>query len=167
MQGHTRNPLADPGLLGVTAGATFAVVFAIYVVGVTDLTGYAWFAMGGAGLATVAVFAIGSTRGGPDPVSLVLAGAAVSALLLALAQGMVLQDLSTLDEYRFWAVGSTAGRDMEVLYQVLPFIARRPAARGRRRTGAQPAPARRRRRPLARHEPARPQDRRHRSPSCC
>ena len=123
MQGHTRNPLADPGLLGVTAGATFAVVFAIYVVGVTDLVGYAWFAMGGAGLATLAVFAIGSTRGGPDPVSLVLAGAAVSALLLALAQGMVLQDLSTLDEYRFWAVGSTAGRDMEVLYQVLPFIA--------------------------------------------
>ena len=68
------------------------------------------------------MFAIGSTKGGPDPVSLVLAGAAVSALLLALAQGMVLQDLSTLDEYRFWAVGSTAGRDMEVLYQVLPFI---------------------------------------------
>ncbi len=122
MQGHTRNPLADPGLLGVTAGATFAVVFAIYVVGVTDLTGYAWFAMGGAGLAALAVFAIGSTRGGPDPVSLVLAGSAVSALLLALSQGMVLQDLSTLDEYRFWAVGSTAGRDMDVLYQVLPFI---------------------------------------------
>ena len=123
MQGHTRNPLADPGLLGVTAGATFAVVLAIYVVGVTSLAGYAWFALAGAGLASVAVFAIGSTRGGPDPVSLVLAGAAVNALLLAFAQAFVLRDLDTLDAYRFWAVGSTAGRDMDVLLQVLPFIA--------------------------------------------
>jgi iron complex transport system permease protein len=123
MQGHTRNPLADPGLLGVTAGATFAVVLAIYLVGVTSLAGYAWFALAGAGLASVAVFAIGSTRGGPDPVSLVLAGAAVNALLLAFAQAFVLRDLDTLDAYRFWAVGSTAGRDMDVLLQVLPFIA--------------------------------------------
>jgi iron complex transport system permease protein len=122
MQGHTRNPLADPGLLGVTAGATFAVVLAIYLVGVTSLVGYAWFALAGAGLASIAVFAIGSTRGGPDPVSLVLAGAAVNALLLALAQAVVLRDLDTLDAYRFWAVGSTAGRDMDVLLQVLPFI---------------------------------------------
>ncbi len=87
MQGHTRNPLADPGLLGVEAGAAFAVVLGIYVFGVTDLTGYAWFSLVGAGLAAAAVFAIGSTRGGPDPVSLVLAGTAVSALLLSLHPG--------------------------------------------------------------------------------
>jgi iron complex transport system permease protein len=122
MQGHTRNPLADPGLLGVEAGAAFAVVLGIFAFGVTDLTGYAWFSLVGAGLAAAAVFAIGSTRGGPDPVALVLAGAAVSALLLALTQAVVLRDIDTLDAYRFWAVGSVAGRGMDVFWQVLPFI---------------------------------------------
>jgi iron complex transport system permease protein len=122
MQGHTRNPLADPGLLGVEAGAAFAVVIGIYVFGVTSLTGYAWFSLVGAGIAAAAVFAIGSTKGGPDPVSLVLAGTAVSALLYALTQTVVVRDIDTLDAYRFWAVGSVAGRGMDVFWQVLPFI---------------------------------------------
>ena len=122
MQGHTRNPLADPGLLGVTAGASFAVVLGIFVFGVTSLTGYAWFSMAGAGLAAAAVFAIGSSGGRPNPVSLVLAGAAVSALLLSLTQAIVLRDLETLDDFRFWNVGSTAGRDFDVVVQVAPFI---------------------------------------------
>jgi iron complex transport system permease protein len=122
MQGHTRNPLAEPGLLGVSNGAAFAVVVGIYVFGVTDLAGYAWFSLVGAGLASVAVFAIGSTRGGPNPVSLLLAGMAVSALLLSLTQAIVLHDEATLDEYRFWAVGSVTGRPLDVLWQVLPFL---------------------------------------------
>ena len=122
MQGHTRNPLADPGLLGVTAGASFAVVLGIFVFGVTSLTGYAWFSMAGAGLAAAAVFAIGSSGGRPNPVSLVLAGAAVSALLLSLTQAIVLRDLETLDDFRFWNVGSTAGRDFDMVVQVAPFI---------------------------------------------
>lgn len=122
MQGHMRNPLADPGLLGVTSGASFAVVVGIYVFGVGSLTGYAWFSLIGAGLASLAVFAIGSTRGGPDPVSLVLAGTAVTALLSALTQGIVLRDVETLDAYRFWAVGSVTGRGLDVVAQVLPFL---------------------------------------------
>lgn len=122
MQGHTRNPLAEPGLLGVSAGAACAVVIGIYVFGVTSLTGYAWFSLVGAGLAAAAVFAIGSTRGGPDPISLVLAGAAVTALLMAFTQAIVLRDTETLDAYRFWAVGSVSGRDMDVFWQVLPFM---------------------------------------------
>jgi iron complex transport system permease protein len=122
MQGHTRNPLADPGLLGVEAGAALAVVIGIHAFGVTSLTGYAWFSLVGAGLAATAVFAIGSTRGGPNPVSLVLAGAAVTALLGSLTQTIVLRDLDTLDAYRFWAVGSVNGRGMEVFWEVLPFI---------------------------------------------
>ena len=122
MQGHTRNPLADPGLLGVEAGAAFAVVIGIYAFGVQDLTGYAWFSLAGAGLAAAAVFAIGSTRGGPDPVSLVLAGTAVSALLLSLTQTVILRDIDTLDAYRFWAVGSVSGRGMDVFWEVLPFM---------------------------------------------
>jgi len=122
MQGHTRNPLADPGLLGVEAGAAFAVVIGIYLFHVQDLTDYAWFSLAGAGLAAAAVFAIGSTRGGPDPVSLVLAGTAVSALLAALTQTVILRDVDTLDAYRFWAVGSVSGRGMDVFWEVLPFM---------------------------------------------
>ena len=122
MQGHTRNPLADPGLLGVTAGASFAVVLGIFVFGVTSLSGYAWFSLAGAGLAAAAVFTIGSAGGRPDPVSLVLAGTAVSALLLSLTQAIVLRDLDTLDDFRFWNVGSAAGRDFDVVAQVAPFI---------------------------------------------
>ena len=123
MQGHTRNPLADPGLLGVEAGASCAVVLAIYTLGVDDLTGYAWFALAGAGIASAAVFAIGTSRGGPDPVSLVLAGAAMSALLLAITQAIVVRDAQTLDAYRFWVVGSVSGRPMSVFWEVLPFLA--------------------------------------------
>ena len=122
MQGHTRNPLADPGLLGVEAGAACAVVVAIFALGVEDLAGYAWFALAGARLAAVAVFAIGTTRCGPDPVSLVLAGAAVSALLMAVTQAVVVRDAETLDAYRFWVVGSASGRSMSVFWQVLPFL---------------------------------------------
>lgn len=122
MQGHTRNPLADPGLLGVTSGASFAVVVGIYALGVSDPTSYAWFALVGAGAAAALVFAIGSTRGGPDPVTLVLAGTAVSALLGAFTQTILLRDIETLDDYRFWVVGSVAGRDLGVLWQLLPFM---------------------------------------------
>jgi iron-siderophore transport system permease protein len=122
MQGHTRNPLADPGLLGVEAGAAFAVVIGISVFGVQDLTGYAWFSLAGAGLAAAAVFAIGSTKGGPDPISLVLAGTAVSALLYAFTQTVIIRDVKALDDYRFWAVGSVSGRGLDVFWDVLPFI---------------------------------------------
>ncbi|WP_307828096.1 iron ABC transporter permease [Nocardioides sp. SYSU D00038] len=122
MQGHTRNPLAEPGLLGVEAGAAFAVVLAIYTLGIEDLGGYAWFAMLGAGIASAVVFAIGSTRGGPDPISLILAGAAVTALLAALTQAVVIRSTDVLDAYRFWVVGSTAGRQLDVFWQVLPFV---------------------------------------------
>jgi iron complex transport system permease protein len=123
MQGHTRNPLADPGLLGVTAGASFAVVLGVYVFGVGDPLAYAWFALVGAGAAATAVFLIGATRGGPDPVTLVLAGTAVSALLVAFTQTIILRDAATLDEYRFWVVGSVTGRGLDVLAQLAPFMA--------------------------------------------
>ncbi|MFB9314153.1 FecCD family ABC transporter permease [Nocardioides plantarum] len=122
MQGHTRNPLADPGLLGVTSGAAFAVVVGIYAFGVDDPVNYAWFSLVGAGAAAALVFAIGTTRGGPDPVTLVLAGTAVSALLAAGTQTVILRDLDVLDEYRVWVVGSVNGADLGVLLQVSPFM---------------------------------------------
>lgn len=124
MQGHTRNPLADPGILGVNAGAAFLVVIGIYLFGVTDPLGYVWFAFAGAAVASVAVFVLGSIgRGGPTPVTLALAGSAISALLAALTSAVILIDVATLDAYRFWAVGSLAGRDGEVLTHVVWFLA--------------------------------------------
>jgi iron complex transport system permease protein len=123
MQGHTRNPLADPGLLGVSAGAALAVVIGIYAFGVTTLLGYVWFAFAGAFAASIAVFVLGSLGpGGASPVSLALAGVAVTALLGALTSAIVLVDVSTLDAYRFWSVGALAGRGPDVALQVAPFV---------------------------------------------
>ncbi|MCZ2838068.1 FecCD family ABC transporter permease [Modestobacter sp. VKM Ac-2985] len=123
MQGHTRNPLGDPGLLGVTAGASFAVVLSIWLLGITTAGGYVWFAFAGAMLGSVAVFLIASAgRGAPSPVSLALAGAAISYLLYALVQAVTIRETTALDAYRFWVVGALAGRDAEVLTQIAPFI---------------------------------------------
>ncbi len=124
MQGLTRNPLADPGLLGVNAGASLAVVLATSTFGVASMLGYVWFAFAGAALASVAVYALGGVgRSGATPVKLAIAGAALSALLGSFTSALLLLDAATLDQYRFWAVGSVAGRDMEVVKQVLPFLA--------------------------------------------
>jgi ABC-type Fe3+-siderophore transport system permease subunit len=124
MQGHTRNPLGDPGLLGVTAGASLAVVLAISVLGVATPAGYVWFAFAGALAGTVLVYAIGSAgRGGATPVTLALAGAALSALLYAIVRGVLVSDQQTLDSFRFWVVGGLAGRSAEVAAQVAPFVA--------------------------------------------
>jgi iron complex transport system permease protein len=124
MQGVTRNPLADPGILGVDAGAALAVVVAIHTLDVTTLTGYVWFAFAGAALAGVVVYLLGATgRGGATPVKLALAGAALSALLGALISAVLLLDVQTLDRFRFWVVGSLAGRDADVVAQAAPFLA--------------------------------------------
>jgi ABC-type Fe3+-siderophore transport system permease subunit len=124
MQGHTRNPLGDPGLLGVTAGASLAVVLSIAWLGISTPSGYVWFAFLGALAGTVAVYLIGSAgRGGATPVTLALAGAALSALLYGLVRAVLVTDQQTLDSFRFWVVGSLAGRDADVAWQVAPFIA--------------------------------------------
>jgi iron complex transport system permease protein len=123
MQGVTRNPLAEPGILGINAGAAFAVVVAIFLLGVRSVGGYAWFALLGAGLAAVLVFALGASgSGGATPVKLALAGAVLAALLVALTSAVLVLDVRTLDEFRFWIVGSIAGRDTGVALAVAPFI---------------------------------------------
>ena len=124
MQGLTRNPLADPGLLGVGAGAALGVVLTTSVFGVTALFGYIWFAFAGALAATVVVYVLGSLGGGgTNPAKLALAGAAVSALLQSAVSTLLLLDAATLDSYRFWAVGSLNVPDGGTLLQVLPFLA--------------------------------------------
>lgn len=123
MQGHTRNPLADPGLLGISGGAAFCVVLSTTVLGVTDVYGYIWFAFAGAALAALLVFTLGAaSRGGPTPVTLALAGLAVSELLLAITSAMVLGDGPSLDAYRFWAAGALDDRGASLTLQVLPFM---------------------------------------------
>ncbi len=122
MQGLTRNPLADPGLLGVNAGAAFAVVLAIHLLGIASPLGYVWFAFAGAAVAAVLVYALSATgREGATPVKLALAGAAVSALLASATTAVLLLDVRTLDQFRFWAVGSLAGREGAVALQLAPF----------------------------------------------
>lgn len=123
MQGLTRNPLADPGILGVEAGASLAVVLGIYVFGAGHLLGYIWFAFLGAAVVSVAVYALGvSGRDGSNPVKLALAGAAISLLLGSITAAILIRNIDTLTGFRQWAVGSLSGRDTDVALQVLPFV---------------------------------------------
>lgn len=122
MQGLTRNPLADPGLLGVNAGASLAVVTAISVFGVSAPSGYVWFAFLGATVAAVTVYAVASGRQGPTPLGLTLSGAAVAAVLTAVTTLVLLRDLDTLGEYRFWSVGSLVARDIGTIGTLAPFL---------------------------------------------
>ncbi|MYT75713.1 MULTISPECIES: iron chelate uptake ABC transporter family permease subunit [unclassified Streptomyces] len=122
MQTLTRNPLADPGLLGVNAGASAAVVTAIGVLGITSFTGYLWFALAGAAVAATAVNALGGARSA-TPVRLALAGTAVNAALFGYVNGLQQWDLSTLDSMRHWSVGTLAKRDPDLLVTVLPLLA--------------------------------------------
>jgi len=123
MQGLTRNPLADPGLLGVNAGASLFVVLGITFLGITAASGYVWFAFAGAAAATVLVYAVGAGRGGnPTPVTLTLAGAAVTAVITSVITLVLLQNLDTLNQYRFWSVGSLVGRELSTVTVVIPFL---------------------------------------------
>ncbi len=123
MQGVTRNPLADPGILGVDAGAAMCVVIAISVFGITSVLGYAWFAFVGAGLAAIVVYGIASLgREGATPVKLALSGAAVTAAVASVTTTFLLLDQATFDQFRFWQVGALAGRDLTVASQVAPFL---------------------------------------------
>jgi iron complex transport system permease protein len=123
LQGATRNPLADPGILGINAGATLCVVLGISVFGITQLSGYVWLAFLGAGAAMVVVYLVASLgREGATPVKLALAGAAVTAALTSVTSAILITNVETLDQIRFWQVGALTGRTTEILMQVAPFI---------------------------------------------
>ncbi|WP_447644458.1 FecCD family ABC transporter permease [Nocardioides zeae] len=123
MQGLTRNPLADTGLLGVNAGAAFAMVAGITYVGAGTIGGYIWFGFIGAGVAAVAVHLIASLgRGGATPAKLVIAGAAVTAALSSWTTAILLMSRETIDATRRWQIGSVAGKQGDALLTALPFI---------------------------------------------
>lgn len=124
MQALTRNPLADPGILGVSAGASFAIVLAVGVAGLGSFYGYVWFAFAGALAASVLVFLLGRLgRSGLTPVKLALAGVAVTALLNSFTSAIVLTDPDALDRYRFFTAGSMADQDGSTVLRILPFLA--------------------------------------------
>lgn len=123
MQGLTRNPLASPGILGVNAGAAFAVVVGTFIFGSSSLTIYTWYAFAGAAISAIAVYFLGSLgRGGLTPFNLTIAGAALTAFISSITSGILILSQRTLEEIRFWLAGSLAGRDMNLLLQVLPYI---------------------------------------------
>jgi iron complex transport system permease protein len=123
MQALTRNPLAEPRILGVSAGASLGVVIAIAVAGVGTLAGYVWFGIAGAVLAGLVVFGIANrARDGANPVTLALVGAGLDASFGAVVVGLLIVDARTFEEYRFWVVGGLTGRDLAVAGQVAPFV---------------------------------------------
>jgi iron complex transport system permease protein len=123
MQALTRNPLADPGILGVEAGAAAAIVAAVAAFGVTEPSAYIWFSFLGAAVASVGVYVLGSHgRAGATPVRLALAGVAVTAALTAFTNALILLDPEAFDEFRHWVVGSLAGRDLAILAEIGPFL---------------------------------------------
>lgn len=123
IQAITRNPLADPGILGVNAGAAFFVTLAVGLLGLHAISSYLWFAFLGAIVVTLLVYAVGSRgRDGATPVRLVQSGVALSAVLGGIGSSITLLDPLAFDSLRVWAVGSLAGRNMEVAATVAPFI---------------------------------------------
>jgi iron complex transport system permease protein len=118
IQGVTRNPIADPGLLGLNSGASLAVVCAFWLIGVTTPMGYVWFAFAGAAAAAAVVFSVGAGQ----PVRLALVGATVTAFLTPLTTVVLLSDSTAFNQYRFWVVGSLTGRGLESVAQLWPFL---------------------------------------------
>ncbi|WP_328474632.1 iron chelate uptake ABC transporter family permease subunit [Actinoplanes sp. NBC_00393] len=123
IQALTRNPLADPGILGVHAGASFAVTVAVGLIGIRDIGGYMWFAFAGALIVTLMVLALGSTRQGQSPVVMVLAGVCVGAVLSGAASALELTNPDAFDAMRSWNAGSIVGRPLDLVWPVLPFFA--------------------------------------------
>lgn len=124
IQAMTRNSLADPGILGVNAGAAFFMTIAFAVIGLRTIDVYIWTALMGAVITTLAVYALGAThRDGAAPVRLVLSGFAFSAVLGGIGSSVALLNPQAFDAMRTWSVGSIAGRDLHVVTTIAPFVA--------------------------------------------
>jgi iron complex transport system permease protein len=123
MQGLTRNPLAETGILGIEAGGALAVVSILFLFGSSSLSLYATVAFVGAAIAAVLVYGLGSLgRGGATPLNLTVAGAAMTAFISSVTTAILIVSQRTLEEIRFWLAGSLAGRDFEIFWQVFPLM---------------------------------------------
>lgn len=123
MQGLTRNGLADPGILGINAGASMAMVVAVSSFHVTDQQLHVWFAFAGAATAMVFVHGIAAFgRDGMTPVKVAIAGAAITAAVSSWTTAVLLTDKQTMQSFRYWQVGTLGGRDLDLLVSVVPFL---------------------------------------------
>ncbi|HET7627451.1 MAG TPA: iron ABC transporter permease [Bacillales bacterium] len=123
MQGITRNPLASPNILGVNAGASFFIVTSVTFFGITSLAAFTWLAFAGAAVSALIVYFLGSAGSERlTPVKLTLAGAAMAALFSSMTQGLLALNEQTLQAVLFWLIGSVQGRDLNVLFSVLPYL---------------------------------------------
>jgi iron complex transport system permease protein len=123
VQALTRNPLADPGLLGINAGAAAVVVVSIAAFGITAPAGYLPFALLGSAVTAAVVLLLGGGLRGGSPVRLVLAGAAVSVVLAAFTSTVTINYPDVFDVFRFWVVGALQGRGTDVLLATAPLVA--------------------------------------------
>lgn len=122
MQGLTRNPLADPSILGVNSGAALAVVLGLQFAGISSVGGYLWLALLGGLITAVVVYAVASVSQGDQSLTMVLTGAAVTAGVTSIIAGVLVSNQGALQEFRFWQVGSVAGRDAGIITDVLPLL---------------------------------------------
>ncbi|MFQ4148700.1 iron ABC transporter permease [Arthrobacter sp. LAPM80] len=123
MQGVARNPLADPGILGVNAGASLAVVAGIFFLGAASVSSYLWFAFAGSAVSAVVVYAVASLgRSGATPVKLALAGAAIASGMGSLMSAMLVSSRDSLELFRSWQVGALVGKSWDSILSVLPFV---------------------------------------------
>ncbi|GMK40517.1 iron ABC transporter [Paenibacillus sp. CCS19] len=123
MQAVTRNPIADPSILGVNTGASLFVVCGIAFLNISTAGQYIWLALAGAMLTAIFVYGIGSMgRGGATPLKLVLAGAATSAALSSLVSAIMIPRSYVMDQFRFWQVGSVGAGNWDVIGSFAPFL---------------------------------------------
>ena len=123
MQSITRNPIADPSILGVNTGASLFVVFGIAFLNISTANEYIWFALVGSAITAICVYWISSIGpGGITPIKLALSGSAVSAILSSLVSLIILPRADAMDAYRFWQVGSVSGATWEGITSILPFL---------------------------------------------
>ncbi|OXS60884.1 hypothetical protein B1A99_04945 [Cohnella sp. CIP 111063] len=124
MQAISRNPLASPSILGINSGAALGVVLGVTALAVQNQSTLVWFAFAGAAVAAATVYGL-SALGyeGMTPMRIVLAGAAMSALFMSATQGLLVRNQSSLQDVLFWLAGSIAGRPLELLVDVFPYMA--------------------------------------------
>lgn len=122
MQSITRNPIADPSILGVNTGASLCVVFGIAYLGITTYTQYILLALFGASVTSIFVYYIASLGGGTTPIKLALAGSATTAVLSSAISTIILPRQDVMSEFRFWQVGSVGGASYEAIIAILPFV---------------------------------------------
>ena len=124
MQSITRNPIADPSILGVNTGASLFVVCGIAFFHIQSGNQYIWLAFGGAALTAVLVYGLASIgNGGATPIRLALAGAAASTALQSLVNTVMLPNTQVMDQFRFWQVGSISGASWEDIRLMSPYLA--------------------------------------------